>query len=137
MVVAIVILIAVGPGKMPNFMRAVGKGLREFRKASSELRRQAGLDDLMRDPDPVGLKAVRQEIQAPIAAIATGAAAVPAKPSLNPEDRARERSTEGADLEHAQRVAQQAAPLGTENAIEGPIARESLHRAPEPVSEDA
>ena len=62
-IVAIVLLIAVGPKSMPKLMRAVGKGVREFRAATRELRNQVGLDELMRDEelreqwrDPLGLK---------------------------------------------------------------------------------
>ena len=41
--ILIVGLIVFGPGKLPEVGRAVGKGLREFRKASSAL--QAALDE--------------------------------------------------------------------------------------------
>ena len=33
----VIILIIFGPGKLPDIGNAVGKGLREFRRASSEL----------------------------------------------------------------------------------------------------
>ncbi len=33
-IILLVLLIAVGPDRMPTFMKAVGKGLREFRRAS-------------------------------------------------------------------------------------------------------
>lgn len=52
MMIALVVLIVVGPTKMPTFMKSVAKGLKEFRSASSELRKQAGIDELMRDIDP-------------------------------------------------------------------------------------
>lgn len=51
MMIALVILIMVGPTKMPTFMKSVAKGLKEFRSASNELRRQAGIDEIMRDVD--------------------------------------------------------------------------------------
>jgi TatA/E family protein of Tat protein translocase len=47
--IAIVILLAVGPARMPTMMRAVGRAMREFRKATSELRAQTGIDELMRE----------------------------------------------------------------------------------------
>ena len=33
----VIVLIVFGPGKLPDIGNAVGKGIREFRKASSEL----------------------------------------------------------------------------------------------------
>lgn len=44
--ILIVGLIVFGPGKLPEVGRAVGKGLREFRKASS------ALQAVMNEPDP-------------------------------------------------------------------------------------
>ncbi len=37
-IVLVVILIIWGPGKLPDFGAAVGRGIREFRKASAETR---------------------------------------------------------------------------------------------------
>ena len=37
-IVLVVILIIWGPGKLPDFGAAVGRGVREFRKASAETR---------------------------------------------------------------------------------------------------
>ena len=51
MVFLVIILLAVGPERLPTFMRTVGKGLREVRRASREFRDAIGLDDLMRE-DP-------------------------------------------------------------------------------------
>lgn len=59
LVIALIVLIAVGPNKMPTFVKAIGKGMREFRRASRQLRESVGLDDLLRDGDlrdPLGLK---------------------------------------------------------------------------------
>ena len=49
--IAIVLLIAVGPKRMPVLMKSIGRAMREFRRASTELRSQVGLDDLMNDDD--------------------------------------------------------------------------------------
>ena len=91
-VVLIVVLIAVGPTKMPTLMKAVGKGLREFRRASMELRKQSGLDELLRD-DPLGVRSLQQEI---------ARAPAPRRPiELSDEDRLREQPPEGVDLADA------------------------------------
>ena len=89
MIVAIVLLIAVGPGKMPGFMKAVGKGLREFRRASNELRKQSGIDELMRE-DALGVRALQREI--------AKAPAPRRQQSLSSEDRLREQPPEGVDI---------------------------------------
>ncbi len=47
----VIILIVVGPDRLPTFMRTVGKGLRQVRRASREFRDAIGLDELMRE-DP-------------------------------------------------------------------------------------
>ena len=51
----VIVLIIFGPGKLPDIGNAVGKGIREFRKASSELedsvRGEAEASDRRRDPD--------------------------------------------------------------------------------------
>lgn len=59
MVILVLLLLAVGPDKMPTFMKAVGKGVREFRRTTRELRSTVGLDELLSDEemrDPLGLK---------------------------------------------------------------------------------
>lgn len=47
MVIGVLLLIAVGPRRMPTMMKSVGRAMREFRKATRELRAQVGLDELM------------------------------------------------------------------------------------------
>ncbi|MBO6939937.1 MAG: twin-arginine translocase TatA/TatE family subunit [Deltaproteobacteria bacterium] len=64
--IALVVLIAVGPKRMPQLMKAVGKGMRDLRKASTDLRKQSGLDDLMRE-DPLGVRELEREIRRPVA----------------------------------------------------------------------
>ncbi len=43
-VVFVVALLVFGPTKLPELARTLGKGMREFRRASSELRRSIDLD---------------------------------------------------------------------------------------------
>jgi sec-independent protein translocase protein TatB len=84
-IILIVLLIAVGPDKMPTFMKAVGKGLREFRRTTRELRNTVGIDELLRDDD----------LRRPLAN----------KPRpiyvLTDEDKKKELPPEGADISHA------------------------------------
>jgi TatA/E family protein of Tat protein translocase len=92
-VLLVVLLIAVGPKSMPAFMKAVGRGLREFRRATDDLRQQVGLDDLMRDDewrDPLGLNKPARPRSSPAR-----------DGTLTPADHQREYPPEGVDVRHA------------------------------------
>jgi Sec-independent protein translocase protein TatA len=59
MVILILLLIAVGPDKMPTVVKAVSKGVKEFRRTTRELRSTVGIDELLNDEDfrdPLGMK---------------------------------------------------------------------------------
>lgn len=59
MVIAIVILIAVGPDRLPTLMKTLGKGMRDVRRTTNELRRSTGIDEILEENDlrdPLGLK---------------------------------------------------------------------------------
>lgn len=43
-IVLVIALIVLGPGKLPDVGAALGKGIREFRKASSDLQDSARVD---------------------------------------------------------------------------------------------
>lgn len=96
-IIAIVMLLAVGPNRMPTLIKAVGKGIREFRRASTELRKQSGIDDLLRDDDLAGIRKLQQDVMKE------------PPPSLSTEDRLRERPIEGVDLVDARDRAKQEA----------------------------
>lgn len=93
-VIAVVLLIAVGPGKMPSLFKAVGKGLREFRRATRELRDATGIDELLRDDD------LRRPLR-PVPRAAPQPPPAPRRRGLNEEERAAETPEEGVDLAHA------------------------------------
>jgi sec-independent protein translocase protein TatB len=55
-VILVVALIVIGPGKLPEVARALGKGLREFRKTADDLQREITRedhDDARRPPRPI------------------------------------------------------------------------------------
>jgi len=52
--ILIVVLIVFGPGKLPEVAKAMGKAVREFRKASSNLQRV--WDDITKESTPVANK---------------------------------------------------------------------------------
>ena len=52
--ILVVVLIASGPGKLPEEAKSLGKAMRELRKASSNLQR--GWDDVTREETPAANK---------------------------------------------------------------------------------
>jgi Sec-independent protein translocase protein TatA len=62
----VIVLLAVGPDRLPTFMRTVGKGLRQVRSASREFKDAIGLDELMRDGDPFRAPPVRPPRERPV-----------------------------------------------------------------------
>lgn len=91
---AVVLLIAVGPKSMPKLMKAVGRGLREFQQAAQDLRSQVGIDEIMRDDelrDPLGLRRASSETPK-------------REGSVTESDQSREYPAEGVDLRHARRL---------------------------------
>jgi sec-independent protein translocase protein TatB len=93
LIIAVILLIAVGPKQLPSMMKTVGKGLREARKASSDLRRTVGIDALLADDD---LRNPLKNVETP-------------RYTLTPADLEREMPPEGVDIAHARYAAEQAA----------------------------
>ncbi|MBI5513002.1 MAG: twin-arginine translocase TatA/TatE family subunit [Deltaproteobacteria bacterium] len=46
-VIVVVALLVVGPKNLPVTLRAIGRGIREFQRASRELRKEAGFDEVV------------------------------------------------------------------------------------------
>ena len=49
LVICVVLIVVVGPERLPGMMKGVGKALRQMRQASREIRTSVGIDELMRD----------------------------------------------------------------------------------------
>lgn len=73
-VILIVALLVLGPKRLPEIARSLGKGLAEFRRASSDLRQSLALDD---EPKPKPSPRGPQQ-----AAIGAPVPATPADPAL-------------------------------------------------------
>jgi sec-independent protein translocase protein TatB len=84
LIIAVILLIAVGPRQLPQLMKTVGKGMREVRRASNELRKSTGIDELLRD----------EELRNPLKP-------TPQRYNLRPSDRERENPREGVDVADA------------------------------------
>ncbi len=62
----VIVLLAVGPEKLPTFMRTVGKGVRQVRNASREFKEAIGLEELMREGDPFRAPPIRPPRARPV-----------------------------------------------------------------------
>jgi Sec-independent protein translocase protein TatA len=62
----VIVLLAVGPERLPTFMRTLGRGLRQVRNASREFKEAIGLDELMREGDPFRAPPVRPPRARPV-----------------------------------------------------------------------
>ena len=48
-IICIVLIVAVGPDRLPSMMKSLGKTMRTLRNASRDLRESTGIDELLRD----------------------------------------------------------------------------------------
>jgi sec-independent protein translocase protein TatB len=62
MVLAVILVVAVGPDRMPKLLKAALRGYREFRQAARDLRASTGIDELLQDED---LQALRRPLSIP------------------------------------------------------------------------
>lgn len=64
--IGIVALVVVGPKNLPPMLRALGRAVREFQRASRELRKEAGFDDVVDEvtrPLREGLAGIEEGVQ--------------------------------------------------------------------------
>lgn len=62
----VIVLLVVGPEKLPSFMRTVGRALRQVRNASREFKDAIGLDELLREGDPFRAPPIRPPPARPV-----------------------------------------------------------------------
>ena len=93
-VICIVLIIAVGPERLPSMMKTLGKTIRTLRQASRDIRASTGIDELMREdfdlyapikPNPPRRPAVITAPEEPAALPANTEAPVPTTPAANVE----------------------------------------------------
>jgi sec-independent protein translocase protein TatB len=94
-VICIVLIIAVGPERLPSMMKTLGKTLRTLRQASRDIRASTGIDEMMREdfdlyapikPNPPRRPALIAAAEEPAALPATTEASVPITPAANVAD---------------------------------------------------
>ena len=52
LIICVILIIVVGPERLPTVMKGLGKTMRTVREASREIRTTVGIDELMRDDPP-------------------------------------------------------------------------------------
>jgi TatA/E family protein of Tat protein translocase len=78
-IVLIIALVVVGPGKLPDVGSALGKSIREFRKAATDVKESTSLDLQAPAAAPA---AAAPAAAAPLAQAAAATAAVPPAPAM-------------------------------------------------------
>jgi sec-independent protein translocase protein TatB len=48
-VLAVVLLVVVGPRELPKLLKSLGRGINKLRRMSSDLRKQSGIDDIINE----------------------------------------------------------------------------------------
>ncbi len=105
-IVALVVLIVVGPQKLPEMLRTFGVWMRKMRILTTEVRTQTGIDEILRDEGiDGGLAELRSMLRGDLRGIVRGPD--PQRPPLSPYpspesdappvDRYREYPPEGVD----------------------------------------
>ena len=121
-IICIVLIIAVGPERLPSMMKTVGKTVRTLRQASRDLRASTGIDELLREdfdyhPPPPRAPVRPPEEPAPVSRDEPVAAA--ALPSDEPVAVPEPEPVAPAAIEHA--------------SVEGTLPSDAPVAAPEPA----
>ncbi len=103
-VIGLILIVAVGPSRMPGMLKAFMRAYREFRKATRELRASTGIDELLQDED---LRAMRKPLYVPPAPVKKPTAK---RRSLSYAERAQESPPEGVDLAEARHALSRPSP---------------------------
>ena len=64
LVILVVALVVIGPKRLPDIARALGKGMREFRSATDDIKQSINIDRNDFDPGPA-LKKIQEPVQPP------------------------------------------------------------------------
>jgi len=78
--ILIIALLILGPGKLPDVGAALGKSIREFRKATSDIQDSVRVDTSPLPPTPQPVAAAPVAAPAPLAAVASAPSPLPAAP---------------------------------------------------------
>ncbi len=115
-VIGIILIIAVGPNRMPGMLKAAMKAYREFRRATRELRASTGIDEILRDEE---LKSMQKPLYVPPSA---KKGLKPNVRALTRAERAQENPPEGVDLAEIRRAEERPEPEAAERIRAAKIA---------------
>ena len=59
--IAVLVLIAVGPNRLPGMLKSIAKTYRQFRRAAQDIRSTTGIDDFLRDEELKELAELRKQ----------------------------------------------------------------------------
>ena len=125
-VIFIVLIIAVGPDRLPTMMKGLGKTIRTVRQASRDIRATVGIDELMRE-DLLQAPPRRPVPKAAIARPAAGAASLPSPEAPAPTENAKPAAdATGAPIELAPPVEQ----ASVEPVVPAPPAPTAVQETP-------
>jgi TatA/E family protein of Tat protein translocase len=79
--ILVIALIVVGPGKLPDVGAALGKSIREFRKAATDVQEATNLSPAAPAPAPAAVAPMAAAAPAPVAPAATALPAAPVEAS--------------------------------------------------------
>jgi sec-independent protein translocase protein TatB len=91
LVICVILIVVVGPERLPSMMKGVGKALRTMREASREIRTTVGIDEMLREdvlrptppkPRPVPAATVARAPALPAPAVQVANAPPSALPSV-------------------------------------------------------
>jgi len=84
-VILIIAIIFIGPGKLPSVGEALGKSIREFRKASSDLSDATRVDTSPLPPSPTPAPTTQPTVPTPTASTAQAPTPAPPAPASDDE----------------------------------------------------
>lgn len=90
-IIFVVLIVAVGPEKLPTLMKTVGRTIRGLRQASRDIRSAVGIDEMMREDFSIHTPPARKPTAPagqPMSREAAGMNAPPANPDSPPSDAA-------------------------------------------------
>lgn len=79
-IVLVIALLVLGPGRLPDVGAALGKSIREFRKATSDVQEATKIDVTPLPPTSTATPAPSAPVATPVAAAPTPSSQPPAEP---------------------------------------------------------
>jgi sec-independent protein translocase protein TatB len=68
-VIAVVVLLVVGPHKLPSMLRSLGQWIRRLQQLTNDVRHQTGIDELLRAEGIAGLDGLRSMLRGDMRAL--------------------------------------------------------------------